>query len=87
VLCRPVPDGPPAAATSGLLTGPPSDNPVSQDLAVGSRVTGTFSHHWVRIKGAVNNCVWITSCTFQHVFDFFAKFAIVRHRISAFDSN
>ena len=45
-----------------------------------------FSHHRVRIKGAVNNCVWITSCSFQHIFDFFAKLAIVRHGIGAFDS-
>jgi hypothetical protein len=66
--------------------GPHSDNPVLQDLALGTRVTGNLSHHWVRIKGAVNDCVWITSCSFQHVFDFFAKHAIVRHRIGAFDS-
>src|SRR5216684_2030942 len=62
-----------------------SDNPVSQDLALGTRVE-SFLHHWVTMKCAVNDCVWITSCSFQHVLDFFTKFAIVWHRISAIDS-
>ena len=41
-----------------------TENPVSKDLALGTGVTPSFSHHWVRMKGAVDDCVWITSCSF-----------------------
>lgn len=47
---------------------------------------GKVSHHGVGMKGAINNCVWIGSGPFLHIFHFFAEFAIFGNGISAFDA-
>jgi hypothetical protein len=47
-------------------------------------VTVTFTDR-VRIKRAVDDSVRVTPGSFQHVFDFFARFAILRYWIRTYD--
>src|SRR5258706_13291469 len=49
-------------------------------------VDQTSLHHGIRIKGAVDDCAWISSGSLQHVFNFLAKFALFRHGVSSFNA-